>query len=571
MSVEKKEKLFRGFVIIVLSLMIIGIIAFVLEFSKQKEYKKYEINEDVSIQIGKEEPKKVQLQRYSFTVPKQGEEIIIKKKLKKVDIIQPLLVFDVYHCTFEVYLDGEQIYEYGNDIYKNNGVLGHGYFRVPLVGDVSNKELELRMKVTEKDSFSSLEDIYLIEAGEGYVDVIVRHWITIMTGLTFLCIGFVGVVTSLTRKRFERDTRSLTWISVFAIGISIWMMCNDKVINLFIDNISISTFLEYYSLYVTPLPVALFFANVQVRTKYRKILIRLAEIIFIEDVIISLLHIFNVVHYVVWVPMIQVTMGILVFLMFYTLIRSKRDQEHNQIILVYGMLFVGVTVVLELVRYNLFKYLNNVFAIQISFIPFGTLIFVSTMVYSYCVKMMGSYYDKAEKEVLEKLAYMDTLTNTYNRNKCENILKEMEDEKRQGYLLNFDLNGLKQVNDTEGHARGDAMIKAFAKLLREIFDDKGISGRMGGDEFIVVMYDSTEEQVKKSLQGLEKRISRWNKEHKDNQVSVSYGYAMYNPNETQQIRKVYELADAEMYAFKREIKRRQEESKKGDIENYGKR
>lgn len=562
MKAEKKENLLRCLLICIFLGMIAVFASGIVLFTDEQGYKKYNIDENVTFQINDSESEKVSLKKYSFTVPKRGDYITLSTKVPEIDIEQPLLVFNVYHCTLEVYVDGELVYDYGKELYESGSVVGHAYFRIPLEKDISGKELKLRMRVTEENSFSSIEELYLIEAGKGYADLIAKRWLTLMVTLTFLCIGIVGMFASLTRKHFDKDTRSLTWLAVFSIGISIWMMCSDNIIYLFVENSQTASLLEYYSLYISMLPVTLFFANVQVRERYRKILLGICWVIFSENVLIVLCQVLGLVHYISWIPCMQATMAVLVLFTFYSLARTYKESGTRQRILVYGMSFLAFVVMLELLRFNLYKYFNNIMPGDTSLMPIGTLIFVLAMVYSYCIRTVESYYDKAEKQVLEKLAYMDTLTNTYNRNKCEALLEEMETEKRRGYLLNFDLNGLKVVNDTKGHTYGDAMLKAFAKILCDTFQNIGIAGRMGGDEFLVVMYDTTEDKVTEALQNMEKNIAGWNRVHKDNQVSVSYGYAAYEPEQEEPIRRVYEQADAQMYACKQEIKRRQQEQNK---------
>ena len=59
----------------------------------------------------------------------------------------------------------------------------------------------------------------------------------------------------------------------------------------------------------------------------------------------------------------------------------------------------------------------------------------------------------------------------------------------------FDLNNLKTVNDTMGHSAGDQLIINFAKLLRSVIPEKDFVGRYGGDEFIAVIYHTSEAEI----------------------------------------------------------------------------
>lgn len=544
------------FIVLFTSVFLVFLVANSLMQKKNNAGNIIQIDENVLFQINDEQPENVNLSEYSFDFPEVGDTITITKVLPDIEVIQPVMILDVYHSTVEVSLGGEVIYRYGQDLYKEGKTLGHGFFRIPLKEDYGGKELKIWLTVTEKDSYSSMEQIYIINSSESYIHTIADNFLTLMSSLTLITIGVVGLIASLSRKKYDRDTRTLTWISWFAIGMSVWMLCNDGLIYLIVPNLQVASVMEYYGVYATVIPVALFFANVQSSVRYRKVFIGFAVFAIAANIIITSIHICGGVHYIFWVPYIQIVMILLILFIIYTLFRSFR-YESKQKVLAYGMFFMGFVVLLELVRFNLYKYFNGIFSISISLMPIGTLIFVSSMIYSYCIKIIESYYDRAEQEVLEKLAYMDVLTNTYNRNKCEKIMDEMEKKRQPGYLINFDLNGLKYVNDNFGHTQGDILLKNFSEILRNTFRDRGVTGRMGGDEFLVVMYEDDENKVRSFLADLDRNIVLWNKAHPDDKVSVSYGYAYYNGEKHIKLRNIYEQADAKMYEFKKEIKKRE--------------
>ena len=70
--------------------------------------------------------------------------------------------------------------------------------------------------------------------------------------------------------------------------------------------------------------------------------------------------------------------------------------------------------------------------------------------------------------------------------------------RRAGYpasLLYIDMDSLKHINDTFGHAAGDAALIHFAKILTDTFRELDVIGRLGGDEFVVLMIDATENDL----------------------------------------------------------------------------
>lgn len=102
---------------------------------------------------------------------------------------------------------------------------------------------------------------------------------------------------------------------------------------------------------------------------------------------------------------------------------------------------------------------------------------------------------RAEKRVgeLENLAFRDALTNLPNRRYLElKLAQALQDHQQFGRecgLLLFDLDRFKQVNDAHGHEVGDAVLKAVAETLVQSLRTVDLVGRLGGEEFLVLMPD----------------------------------------------------------------------------------
>ncbi len=113
-------------------------------------------------------------------------------------------------------------------------------------------------------------------------------------------------------------------------------------------------------------------------------------------------------------------------------------------------------------------------------------------------------------------------------------------------VLLFDVNYLKQTNDTLGHLAGDRLICTAANCISDSFGEKCY--RFGGDEFAAIVEDCTP-------QSLNQMITNFLADIKKNNVSISYGYA-YTPDPSKtSIKKLIDEADRNMYAQKRETHR----------------
>ena len=92
-----------------------------------------------------------------------------------------------------------------------------------------------------------------------------------------------------------------------------------------------------------------------------------------------------------------------------------------------------------------------------------------------------------------RLAEFDSLTGLANRHRMESQLKSLlgafKAASRSCAIMMLDLDRFKQVNDTMGHPAGDELLKQAAKRMREVIGDRGEIGRLGGDEFQVILPD----------------------------------------------------------------------------------
>ncbi len=138
---------------------------------------------------------------------------------------------------------------------------------------------------------------------------------------------------------------------------------------------------------------------------------------------------------------------------------------------------------------------------------------------------------------LERLSYEDLLTGMYNRNRL-NQEKKLEYNHALGLAI-IDINGLKQVNDTFGHEAGDALIIRVAKHIRGRFEGKCY--RIGGDEFVIMEKEGTEEDFRAALEQIGKAIE-------DSGDNASIGYCWREQgNFNEQLNE----ADNSMYENKR--------------------
>ena len=156
-------------------------------------------------------------------------------------------------------------------------------------------------------------------------------------------------------------------------------------------------------------------------------------------------------------------------------------------------------------------------------------------------------------KINEKIKY-DYLTNLYTREACQNEIERVISNYKAGSgiaaLFIIDLDNFKKVNDIFGHLTGDKILMEAAKNLRNIVRKTDILGRMGGDEFVLLLENISKiEDIKKIAEKINKAlIKTYSKNNKDITISASIGITIIEENMT--IRKVYKKADKALYRVK---------------------
>ncbi len=152
-----------------------------------------------------------------------------------------------------------------------------------------------------------------------------------------------------------------------------------------------------------------------------------------------------------------------------------------------------------------------------------------------------------------KMAFTDKHTKLPNKSRCEEILNDTTPlDKNTGFIM-LDLNYLKRVNDTLGHAAGDAMILSFATTVRKSVPPQHFVGRYGGDEFICVLKNVQANDIQDIIGNLNAEMERFNKFSKQIDISFSYGYDFSGNYIECTMRTLLAQADKNMYETKKKM------------------
>lgn len=183
--------------------------------------------------------------------------------------------------------------------------------------------------------------------------------------------------------------------------------------------------------------------------------------------------------------------------------------------------------------------------------PAARILHISPLLITLANFITGTMQRRLYQRRLEELSYNDMLTGLYNRNA---FIRDVESLSKNGFkslgIVYVDVNGLKKCNDEYGHAAGDLALVKTAKTVESVFPEKGNSTyRIGGDEFVVLSPNLSEEYFSSLVAKLKAKIGR----DEDGMRSFSMGWRWASGG--CDIQSLLTEADEQMYLDKKQFYR----------------
>lgn len=161
-----------------------------------------------------------------------------------------------------------------------------------------------------------------------------------------------------------------------------------------------------------------------------------------------------------------------------------------------------------------------------------------------------------------KQATFDEMTGCYNRRsgyeKIERDIQETEQSEQKITIILIDIDGLKRVNDTYGHACGDQLIVGLVDFISVFKGKDDYIIRMGGDEFLFVVKNKNMKETMKLMEKVEKELINHNKDYEE-MFKIQFSYGMETYEKGMKLDVLIESADKKMYKQKTVKRRNREE------------
>lgn len=473
----------------------------------------------------------------------------ISTVLPKLDHNRNTLLLRSSMQDMRVYLDSALIYEHIKP--ASTGFVNPPaslWVSVPLPDDYAGKMLTIEMSTPIK-SFSGVINPVMLDSKDVLLFNLIKNQLFGLGvfGILFIT-GIVIVVASFFIK-INQDSRIL-YLGLFATCMSLWILAETRLLQFFIGNRFIIGSLAYLMVPLMAIYFALYVREaVLIQSKHKKVITGFVLLMQVFILMSVLLQITGVMAFIetMYFGLMIISVGTVIGAYFMIVeIRDNQNVTAKKLIKFTFVLFVSLILEIGSFYIGTFSYIS-------SFLRIGSFLFFLFLIIDTIYYVRESMDRRNETLLLEKLAYKDFLTGGLNRTSYEKEL-EKKIENKQIFRLNLlDLNHLKYINDNYGHNVGDEAIKLIYHALDSAFKDLGISYRIGGDEFAVIIDDTNPELNHKAIEQFNQNLSEINK-HFIHPLKVAMGSDIYTYEQWEQFSKFYHHVDQKMYENKTKIK-----------------
>ncbi len=507
------------------------------------------------------------LNELSFNALYPGQKLVYSVTLPDEPIEHPMLTLYFGHCKAKVYIDDEEVYSLGQD---EKRMFGYGFVYIPIEEDCAGKELRVEQTIMEKGEISSIDPIVITEHSEYfYRNFAIKYRLKLFIVFTLIMMGLIiGTVAFIFMIKSPEMLR-LVFLAIAFFGMGTWIFCNYGLISLFTNDLTLKGYIEYPSFYTAPFFFTLYFEEDYHKKeksfrRYIYLGILVAQGLFVASSF--LMHLTDTRHLPKSLPVNHVLLIVSLGFLFYMTIRALRLKKGTHKPFLVGFVTLLLFSARDMFLFFRYYYIGHGNGERYeSRMLSGILIFASAMFIDFFYVNAKRVTAEARAEAMQSMAYTDMMTGLGNRRGYEDACKRLNESKGTEVfgMISFDLNDLKKTNDNYGHEEGDKLLTDFSSLLEEVFAEKCVVCRMGGDEFLVVTEDVKKADPEKLTRILLERRREINKDRKPLPLSFAYGICTSDDKEldpaahedrTKLIDEVLKLSDKRMYECKVAIK-----------------
>ena len=491
-------------------------------------------------------------QVYQDATAPQGVRYIYEWEIADISSQGASICFYTIHENVKVWIDDVPVYTlHASDANAFGKTTGCNWPAVHLSHSDNGKTIRIETTPIYSREIGSNHEFYI-----GSYNLICEMVLTDSFGIIVLSIfaGIIGIVFiafAIFYRNNQEVDRSLLYLGIFAIEMGLWKFCDMVAADLIFSNpLSVSA-AALLTLATLPGSFILFIKR-QFHSRNHiiwDVLTVECSVLVVVNVLLQATGVLDL-RESLWVTHVSIVIAIIAILIMTVQEARKYSWSKKLRVTLSGIGLCGIGASVDLVLYYITGSTGNMVYALLAFLTYTLIMGFISIHEARALMEKGK-----EAKYFKDLALHDQLTGLYNRSYYKQYLDKIDYSNTECLVVMFDVNRLKICNDSFGHAEGDYLLRSAGRLIQQCFSEIGACCRIGGDEFCVLVKDSTEEQVVERLQRLQREIFTHNKSHPENfPIEIAHGYAVYDSARDASLEDTVRRADKLMYMTKSRMK-----------------
>ncbi|MBE5876330.1 MAG: GGDEF domain-containing protein [Lachnospiraceae bacterium] len=483
-----------------------------------------------------------------YTILDMQEGIVLTGTIWDYADAHNVIGFFSTHLNFEIYADNILIYKYPtvqhNPFSETSGYAWH-FVEIPSL----THTLELEITSPYGDIEEKLPTFYIGNTASILTHVLKDNLPVFILCIMLFCFGIIMITYWFIIRRRVAISSSILYLGVCAALMSLWTLSQNRFTVLVMNNNLITVYASFHLFMLLPLPYILFVKSYYEDTRH-KIWDIMCIIILTQNILCLVLQYTGIIDFMqtLWTSFAVIIFCIISVLTYsFHLYRKSYNKQKilfHMISLMLFFIFCGI----DIAVYYLSGWSSSILG-RIGIAIYIIILGYDTIRDSAKLMKMGE-----QAAVYHQLAFSDNMTGLGNRTAYNHDFSHYSIAPEGVAIIDFDLNGLKQVNDQHGHQAGDHYIMLAADMIAKNFNKLGKTYRVGGDEFVVIVADCESISFEPYFDALHNDMAKYNKRTSQFPIHIAYGMAIYSATMDRSLEDTYGRADKAMYQNKKRIK-----------------
>lgn len=467
------------------------------------------------------------------------------------------------NLVFHVYYDNDEVYAFDPERSAQEKPYATHFNFVPLSSEDASKTVRIELAPVNEDSGSSIKDMRISETGTYIQRFVQLHGVALLESIVIVFVGLAVMALHIALRKTDHGDLNLLALGFVGVLLGVWSATLTQVLQLITGLGTILGALEYMTLLFVPYPIMRFASSLlQPRNRRRyDLAAAIIALCAIGATIGMAIATQSNMHDLLTISHAQLALcALLIIVELFSNYRTRGESalrdalKNSNALRIAFFIFVGCGLA-DFIRFFTTQTPGSdaAFFMRHGLFAFSLVLAIEASRASLMYIDRAHYADK-----IEVIAYTDALTNIGNRTAWKLMRDEVDAALVQGTVTDavvcqFDVNFLKKVNDTMGHAAGDRYIKHAADTIKRSFGLEGTCYRTGGDEFTAIIAgDMLQERLDECVKLFETSIQEQSGD--ETPLSMSLGYAFVSETERRTVLDAQRIADERMYENKRAMK-----------------